>query len=310
MEQSLTSRLNSASSHGLNPRDSQENQGTSGSQNENLGASGTSGTSGASGTQDDIPRCGRETTPQSTGATPRTTLNVVSITPENRHLIRDDLGGILITEDGTLRFTQQFLTQQQNPHIQRVKRHTITPIQTPPCINSLEGHPRPSVLKLDWTHTGEWAKIPKDRNARIHEDTPHEIVRVESYIDEDGIIKKAVCYETVDTRLKVWYRFGDIQRFYPNWDIPKPSLFYNGKKWREDTPHYLNKEKKKAKNPQAKPRSQPSTSTQGASGSQTPPSRVFTDFGKPTKPELPAYWNPPKRRVPANRVPTPQRTVP
>ena len=131
MEQSLTSRLNSASSHGLNPRDSQENQGTSGSQNENLGASGTSGTSGASGTQDDIPRCGRETTPQSTGAKPRTTPNIVSITPENRHLIRDDLGGMMITEDGTLRLTQQFLTQQQNPHIQRAKRYTIAPTQTP-----------------------------------------------------------------------------------------------------------------------------------------------------------------------------------
>merc|ERR1711874_291392 len=76
--------------------------------------------------------------------------------------------------------------------------------------------------------------------------------------DEDGIIRKAVCYEKIDTKLNIWYRFGDIQRFYPNWDIPKPSLFYNGKRWREDTPHYLNKAKK-AKNAQGNLKSQSST---------------------------------------------------
>merc|ERR1711874_870673 len=133
MEQSMTSRPDSADYQG-----NQENPRTLGSQNENLGASGTSSLPGASGTQNETPRCRslpetENVTPQNTGAIARTP-NVVPITDQNRHLVRDDLGGMMIQADGTLRFTQQFLTQQQNPHIQRMKRHTITPTQTPACI--------------------------------------------------------------------------------------------------------------------------------------------------------------------------------
>merc|ERR1711913_9249 len=62
-----------------------------------------------------------------------------------------------------------------------------------------------------------------------------------------GVIRKAVCYGRMGTQLKVWYRYGDIQQYYPNWKVFKPSQFYNGKRWREDIPHYLNKTKK-AKN--------------------------------------------------------------
>merc|ERR1711913_236504 len=118
--------------------------------------------------------------------------------------------------------------------------------------------------------------IPKERNARLHEDTPHEIVRVESYIDEEGVIRKAICYERIDLKLEVWYRYGDIQQYYPNWEIHKPSLFYNGKRWRDDVPHYLKAKKAKnvqnnQKNPPKASTSQETTETEGASGSRTPP---------------------------------------
>merc|ERR1711913_99745 len=124
------------------------------------------------GTQNETPRCRslpetENVTPQNTGAISRTP-NVVPITDQNRHLVRDDLGG--------------HNTSRWDPEI-----HTTRPTQTPECVRALDGHPLPSDLNLGWTHTGEWAKIPKERNARIHEDTPHEIVRVESYIDEEGL---------------------------------------------------------------------------------------------------------------------------
>merc|ERR1711874_798144 len=106
---------------------------------------------------------------------------------------------------------------------------------------------------------------------RLHEDTPHEIVRVESYIDEEGVIRKAVSYGRTDLQLDVWYRYGDIQQYFPNWEIHKPSLFYNGKKWRDEIPHYLNKTKKakNVENNQKKPKA--TTSQEGTSGSRTTP---------------------------------------
>merc|ERR1711874_255081 len=116
---------------------------------------------------------------------------------------------------------------------------------TPQCVRSLDGHPQPSDLDLKWTYDGEWAKIPIERFTRLHKDSPYEIVRVERYVDEQGVIRKAVSYGRTDLQLEVWYRYGDIQQYYPNWKIHRPSLFYNGKKWRDETPFFLNKVKKK-----------------------------------------------------------------
>merc|ERR1711895_371008 len=92
-------------------------------------------------------------------------------------------------------------------------------------------------------------------------------------VDEEGVIRKAVCYGRINLQLKVWYRYGDIQQYYPNWKIYKPSLFYNGKRWREDAPHYLNKAKKaknvlnNQKKPPKAPTSQNTTTNEGYSQS-------------------------------------------
>merc|ERR1711874_493522 len=170
---------------------------------------------------------------------------IVNITDQNRHLINDSLGGMIVLPSGTLKLTPQFVTKQKNPDIQRMKLHARTPTTTPQCVRALDGHPQPSDLDLHWTHEGEWAKIPIERYTRLNKDSPHEIVRVESYIDEQGVIRKAVSYGRTDQQITVWYRYGDIQQYYPNWKIHRPSLFYNGKKWRDETPFFLNKVKKK-----------------------------------------------------------------
>merc|ERR1711874_633189 len=170
---------------------------------------------------------------------------IVNITDQNRYLIRDSLGGMIVLPNGTLKLTPQFVTRQKNPDVQRMKVHKRIPTQTPQCVRALDGHPQPSDLDLKWTHGGEWAKIPIARFTRLHKDSPYEIVRVERYVDEQGVIRKAVSYGRTDLQLEVWYRYGDIQQYYPNWKIHRPSLFYNGKKWRDETPFFLNKVKKK-----------------------------------------------------------------
>merc|ERR1711874_696004 len=119
---------------------------------------------------------------------------VVNITDQNRHLISDSLGGMIVLPSGTLRLTPQFVTKQKNPDIQRMKEFARPPTTTPQCVRALDGHPQPSNLNLHWTHEGEWAKIPIERFTRLNKDSPHEIVRVESYIDEQGVIRKAVSY--------------------------------------------------------------------------------------------------------------------
>ena len=73
--------------------------------------------------------------------------------------------------------------------IQKVKRHTEIPTEFPVGIPS-RGHAKISDLKLHWTHVGEWANMPRNRDQKLKKgDENYEIVRVESYIDEEGKIK-------------------------------------------------------------------------------------------------------------------------
>merc|ERR1711874_890531 len=192
---------------------------------------------------------------------------VVNITDQNRHLISDSLGGMIVLPSGTLKLTPQFVTKQKNPDIQRMKLYARTPTTTPQCVRALDGHPQPSDLDLHWTQEGEWAKIPIERFTRLNKDSPHEIVRVESYIDEQGVIRKAVSYGRTDLQLGVWYRYGDIQQYFPNREIHRPSLFYNGRKWREEKPFFLNKAKKEMNIENNKKKPKVSNNQEGASGS-------------------------------------------
>merc|ERR1711913_257178 len=192
---------------------------------------------------------------------------VVNITDQNRHLISDDLGGMIVLPCGTLRLTPQFITKQKNPDIQRMKVYASPPTTTPQCVRALDGHPQPSILNLHWSYEGEWAKIPIERYTRLNQDSPHEIVRVQSYIDEQGIIRKAVSYGRSDKQLTVWYRYMDIQQYFPNWEIHRPSLFYNGRNWREEKPFFLNKEKKDQNRENNKKRPKDYSDQEEASGS-------------------------------------------
>ena len=71
---------------------------------------------------------------------------------------------------------------------------------------------------MHWTHVGEWAKLPTNRDEKLQEgDENYEIVRIESYIDEEGVIKKGVCYTKVATDMDVWFRHEEIMESHPHW---------------------------------------------------------------------------------------------
>ena len=126
--------------------------------------------------------------------------------------------------DGTFRMTPQFLTWVKNPEMQLVKYH-VSPMGFPkdPQLDKT-WHPKPSMLDLDFSYKGEWARMPKDRldkTGPLYKN--FYIVRIECYIDVDGEIKKAICYQKDASLLQIWFDFADIMQAFPHWVTPTPS---------------------------------------------------------------------------------------
>ena len=81
--------------------------------------------------------------------------------------------------------------------------------------------------------------MPNDRTEKLKAgDDNYEIVRVESYIDEEGEIRKGVCYSKSASDLEVWFREEDFKESHPFWEIPKIPDFFNGKVWKSDVPYW------------------------------------------------------------------------
>ena len=57
------------------------------------------------------------------------------------------------------------------------------------------------------------------------------IVRLEKYVDEDGEIRKAICYQKDGNELNIWFKYEDIMNAFTNWVTPTPSYYFNGKRW-------------------------------------------------------------------------------
>ena len=92
-------------------------------------------------------------------------------------------------------------------------------------------HPAPGYLKLDYTFQGEWARIPVDRNDNsgpLYK--KYHIVRVEKYIDEEGNIRKAICYQKDASAFFIWFNYEDIMDTFTNWITPTRPYYFNGKR--------------------------------------------------------------------------------
>ena len=83
-----------------------------------------------------------------------------------------------------------------------------------------------------------------------------EIVRIEKYIDVEGDIRRAVSYGKEDKDLYVWFKIEDMLESFPNWTIPNPSIFFNGKKYNPDVKKWLVKGGRNNDSAKATPRDQ------------------------------------------------------
>ena len=63
--------------------------------------------------------------------------------------------------------------------------------------------------------------IDKDDNTGPFYKNYH-IVRIEKYIDTDGIIKKAICYQKNANEFNIWFNYEDIINVFTNWVTPSP----------------------------------------------------------------------------------------
>ena len=146
--------------------------------------------------------------------------------------VSQELKGLIINPDGTFTMTKQFMTWVKNPEVQLEDTYPH-PMGFPkePVLDK-SWHPAPSNLKLGHSFQGEWARLCVDRydnTGPLYKN--YHIVRVEKYIGEDGVIRKAVCYQKEASALYIWFRYEDILETFTNWVTPTPSYYFNGRKW-------------------------------------------------------------------------------
>ena len=194
---------------------------------------------------------------------------IVPVTKENRGMVSETHKGLIMNPNGTFTMTPQHNTWVQNPGIQIAKYHD-TQVGFPPGINK-RNHAQPSMLKLGFTFEGEWARIPRNRMDRGPNYTDFDIVRIEKYIDEEGDIRRAVCYGKENKELYVWFEFEEMMVTFPYWVIPNPTIYFNGKKFNPDVKKWQVKNDKKNDSVKATPRDQSKDIQGGQSKPRTQP---------------------------------------
>ena len=74
-------------------------------------------------------------------------------------------------------------------------------------------------------------------------------------MDDDGEIRKAICYQKDANELHIWFKFEDMISAFKKWEIPTPSYYFNGKRWSPNMKNeyaHLEKDNKNIPNPQTK----------------------------------------------------------
>ena len=214
---------------------------------------------------------------------------IVTITEENKSRISNTHRGLLLNKDGTLTMTPQYWTWSINPNTQLQKLFKVVP-EFPAEVNSV-GHPKATRQNLVWTHEGEWILVPVDKMDKgpVYKDSL--IARIERYIDLDGNIRRAVSYGDDETKLKVWFDIEEMKDAFPYWNIPNPSIFYNGKKFSSGL-----RRPKGAGNPTpknyTKPRDQSAKDIKGNKGSQqAPKNKGYNGNQNRGRPETYQEWD-------------------
>merc|ERR1712082_480873 len=187
---------------------------------------------------------------------------IVRITDENRHRLSEIHPGMILNEDGTFTMTPQSMTHATNKEMQLLKEHHFIPTEAEDT-NDIINHPKPTIIKLSWSYVGEWVLVPRATNHEAEQNFKNSrIARLEKYIDEDGVVNRAISYGDEETKLKVWYRLEDIQKALPRWKLAVPPIFYNGKKCSKEFKRQEGEKPKPRRQQNAGPTDQP-IDTQG-----------------------------------------------
>ena len=154
---------------------------------------------------------------------------------ETQGVVSQEMKGVIMNPDGTFTMTPQFRTWVMNPEMQLIKHHANPKGYPKGYALDKTWHPKPSMLDLDFSYKGEWARMPKDRldkTGPLYKN--FYIVRIEYYINEDGEIKKAICYQKDASLLQIWFDFDDIMQAFPHWVTPTPSYYFNSRRFNTD----------------------------------------------------------------------------
>ena len=100
----------------------------------------------------------------------------------------------------------------------------------PPFINE-RYHPEPTWLKLNWSHLGEWVKIPVSNKDKGPEYRDARLGRIKVYVDIEGRIRRALSYGEEAETLETWFNLEDVKDAFPHWVIPKPCPYYNTRRF-------------------------------------------------------------------------------
>ena len=92
--------------------------------------------------------------------------------------------------------------------------------------------PTPTRLNLKFSHDGTWVLVPMERGdmtGPFYKN--HHIARMETYINNDGVKRKAIAYGKDMGTLKVWFDFEAVKAALGSWTFPDVPYYYNNKKW-------------------------------------------------------------------------------
>ena len=154
---------------------------------------------------------------------------IIAVTEDNKGKVSNQYKGLMVNEDGSLNMTPQFHTWASNQDIQMQKMFKVAPTFPAGVIKT--GHPEVTRQNLAWNHDGEWILVPVDRLDEGPEYRDSLVARIERAIDVDGNIRRALSYGDEDTKLKAWFDLEEMKVAFPNWIIPNPSKFYNGRRF-------------------------------------------------------------------------------
>ena len=190
---------------------------------------------------------------------------VVDINQRNMEQVSLEHNGMLVNPDGSLTRTPQYETYLKNKETQLKRTYETTPTM-PEELSAVPDHPQPTNQNQNWSYKGEWHEIPVDPSQEGTELEECKVVRIEPYIDIDGVIRRALSYGDDADRLGPWFSLEEIQKAYPKWKIPNPSKFFNNKKFSKTARRDLQDNRREKKKGNYPPGDQSHKDIQGGRG--------------------------------------------